>query len=149
MALTYTLELEAKIQPTELLSFINQFSGIPYVNDHQLSDQLSELLVIAYRNEDEDNLIKDEFGFSPTVTLNFRHGKREHARNDELMLKIVANVLKEFDGDMVLEYQSPSVVIQRIKGRITFNSDWHELSGINQLKEAGLDYGFAKLKSHY
>jgi len=38
MALDYSIELEANIQPTDLIKLINEQSGIPYVSGDVLQD---------------------------------------------------------------------------------------------------------------
>jgi len=150
MALDYALELEANIQPSTLLSIANKISGIPFVSDGILRDSTSGLTISADQEDDEDciNVTKKAYGFKPLTSLNLRHGKKEHGRNDKLILTIAVGLLKDIEGDMVLEFQSESPILQRIKGKITVNSDWNDMSGIESLKEAGLIYDITKLESH-
>jgi len=147
MAINYSLELETNMQPSALLKWTSQTSGMSFLDDRFLRDEVSGLTMYASLEEDEDciKLIEDAHGYRPFVTLHIRKGKVEHVRNDILMMKIVASALKELEGDMVLEYQSGSVVIKKIGGKITFNSEWNELHGIDQLNEAGLVFDVAQI----
>jgi len=147
MSINYSLQLEAKVQPTTLLSDINRTTEIPYGNYRQLKDELSHLIISAHTHDDKWNIesIEKEFGFTPFVWLAFIHGKTEHKRNNNLMMQTVTGMLKMFDGDMVFEYQSEIVILKRINGIITFNSDWDDMSGIEALTNAGLTHEMVKM----
>jgi len=45
-----------------------------------------------------------------------------------------------------LQFQNDSSILKRIKGYITFNSQWNDMSGIERLKEAGFTYDVVKFE---
>lgn len=149
MSLDFSLEMETIVQPATLLSCINRLTGIPYVSENELKDDLSHLILSAYEHDDKWCIkqTEEEFGFSPFVCIAITQGKVEHQRNSELLLTAAASVLREFEGDMVLQFNGENVVMKRISGHITVNSDWYDVPEINQLNKAGLEYDVAKLTS--
>lgn len=149
MSLNFSLELETIVQPATLLSCISRLSEIPYISHDFLKDDLSHLTISAHEHDDKWCIkhIEKKFGFSPFVWIAITQGKVEHQRNSELLLTAAASVLREFEGDMVLQFNGENVVLKRISGHITVNSDWYDVPEINQLNKAGLDYEVAKLIS--
>jgi len=147
MSLDYSLKLEANIQPSTLLSLVSKISGIPYVNNTTLQDQLSHLTISAHLENDEFGIkvAEDEHGFRPFSYLSMHHGKKEFERNEELMLTIASGLLKKLDGNMVFEYQSEDPILKIINGKITFNSKRSTMYGIESLKDAGQSYDIAHL----
>jgi len=147
MAISYSIDLEAKIQVSELLSLVNSVSGIPQLNNKMLRDPVSDFTGVA-RLEDDLWCIEHmekEFRFSPYIHLGMRYGKKTFSRNETLMLTVTTGLLKNLECDMVLQYGGGIVVLQRISGLITFNSYWNDMPVIEYLTEAGLTYDVVRL----
>jgi len=53
MALNYSLQMEARISPAELLSDVNRLTTIPFVSGEVLKDNLSRLTVSAHLENDK------------------------------------------------------------------------------------------------
>jgi len=148
MALDYKLDLQANINPATVLTKISESVGIPMVQDNVLQDTQSRFTVSAYSVTDKwvAEECKKEHGFKPCTYISMRHGKVMGETNESLMMSTVVELLREYEGNAVLEFsESPSIVLKRIDGAITFNSEWQEIAGLDKLSGAGWSYNVEAL----
>jgi len=144
----YKLNLQANVDPATLLSKISECVSIPLVQDNILQDAQSRFTVSAHpiTNKWIAEEYKDEHGFKPYSYISMRHGKIMRDANESLMMSTVVEMLREYEGDAVLEFSaSPSVVLKRIDGAITFNSQWQEITGLDKLNSTGWSYSIEAL----
>jgi hypothetical protein len=86
------------------------------------------------------------FGFPHRVTASFRLSNRvsEQVRelNVGLMMRAVLSFFDTYPGDGVLLFNGEEVVLQKLTGQVSVNSDWEdrtELAGLRMLR-AGRDF---------
>ncbi|ROT34234.1 hypothetical protein EF879_05220 [Micromonospora sp. HM5-17] len=146
MAVEYRLYGAADLETDQLVSFLAAELGGTVGDDGRV--RRDGLDVTPYRVEtgDEAWVATSVFGFPHRVTASFRLSNRvsEQVRelNVGLMMRAVLSFFDTYPGDGVLLFNGEEVVLQKLTGQVSVNSDWEdwtELAGLRMLR-AGRDF---------
>jgi hypothetical protein len=124
MALDYDLDLATHMRPAEALEQIaSQFPELTWSEDKFfLFDETISISAIELRKRSQD-LVKDAFGFTPTVSIGFRQAKDGDWEKFRDILLQATMLLLEHAQDAVLLFNGENVILQRLMGRLAFNAD--------------------------
>ena len=147
MAIVFSLYLEKRIPVTRLKQRIAEITGVPLTEYGTFHDPVSGLLIGARAGDKElGDMTEEDYGFRAGTIIWFRQGKREYARNDRIMLGVVARLLKEVPGRAVLEFdEDPSTVLIRREDTLIIDPAWKDKPGMEYLMQGDFKYKLEKL----
>lgn len=135
MAIAYDLDCATRLSATEVatrLAEIGRHSSVidPSVTPERLVEEgaLTRLgtwlRVTRQRPPQPWHPVVDSLGFTPTVSVTFRLGKEtESSSQQDDMVRLVAPLLQQIDGDVVLHLQFEQVWLLRRGGELSLNED--------------------------
>ncbi len=138
MALSYSLEIEAGIEPEVLLLMIAHSSGLEWEGGMLRG---AGMTVDAHRQDDfEKSVTEEEFGFRPSVFAGFRISPDEaYEEAIRILMRTTMTLLREVPGDVVLLFNYETMILGRLGNQLRFNEeepDLHVLSELSDLTEA-------------
>jgi hypothetical protein len=124
MALGYYLEMETQLKPPRALEVLAAWNReLAWSEEGFL---LSDSTIITSTSEFYEGWresIHHGFSFTPTLSVGFRFiSNTDYDRFRQLMLQATM-LLLEHARDAVLLFNAESIVLQRLGGRLTFNSE--------------------------
>jgi hypothetical protein len=126
MALSYYLQLSTHTRPAQALEKLaSQIPGLTWSEDgYLLVDPTIKLHATESRALTQD-IIKEAFHFTPTLTVGFRFtNNTDDEKAREIMFQATMLMLEQAQ-DAVLLFNGELIVLQRLGGQLTFNSDYH------------------------
>jgi hypothetical protein len=129
MALEYELALSTRMTPAQVLGMLSkQLGGLTLLWNGKNSDYLWGPTININVNEPIRSMpdtIKEGFGFPPTLMVGFRFtNNTDYDVSRQLMFQATMLLLEQAQ-DAVLLFNYEFIVMQRLGGRLTFNSDSH------------------------
>jgi hypothetical protein len=129
MAIEYELDLSTNVKPTQALELLSShIGGLTSTwngkNSYYLWGPTIEI-DFGEPSRTWPETIKDGFGFIPTLLVGFRFKLKsdtDYDTNKQLMFRAVM-LLLEHAQDAVLLSNYELIVLQRLGGKLTFNSD--------------------------
>jgi hypothetical protein len=126
MALSHYLQLSTHTKPAQALEKLaSQIPELTWSEDrHLLVDPTIKIHATESRALTRD-IIKEAFQFTPTLTVGFRFtNNADDDRARALMFQATMLMLEQAQ-DAVLLFNGETIVLQRLGGQLTFNSDHH------------------------
>lgn len=135
MAIEYDLYGSADVTTDEIVLFL---AGVLEARVEDGTIRRDGLEVTAYRAEPgEEASATRLFGFTHRVTATFRLSNRstpeEREHNTAVMTDAVLQFLDRYAGSGVLLFNGEEVVLQKLDGPVSLNSDWEEWSESEEL----------------
>ena len=137
MSTAYTLEIETRLTPRDLIAVIASQPGFRDA-DAGSADAPTQgrvalghgLLVVAGpADEDEIELTLGTAGFRPTCSVLFVDMRRRDVPEDvryTAMVGAVVTLLATVTGDAAMDFDCSLLLFIRRDGRVTVNTDWDE-----------------------
>ncbi len=147
MSLSYTLELETKVEPQKLLQLLVERHNLQW---HQETISGKGIWVNAYVEDDPENqsLTKEEFGFIPSIIFAFRINTDDTLEiGEQTLIRAVMTLLQEVAGNAILLFNNENLVLQRINNQLIFNQDMWEEWTANELERINIPYELKQLAS--
>ncbi|WP_375770699.1 SitI3 family protein [Archangium gephyra] len=131
MAIDYFLELATRLTTTRALELLSsRFPGLVWGEDRFFLFDASVTIHATEPGTLAKEIIADAFHFTPALTVGFRYPKDpEQYDGFRKILLDAALLLLEHAQDAVLLVNGESIVLQRLGGKLTFNSEhsmWDE-----------------------
>ncbi|PTL83161.1 SitI3 family protein [Vitiosangium sp. GDMCC 1.1324] len=131
MALEYELELSTSMNPTQTLELLSRhIGGLTLTWNGKNSDYLWGPTInidVSEPSRSWPGTIKDGFGFLPTLLVGFRFNDKtddDYNTCRQIMFQATMLLLEQAQ-DSVLLFNYEFIVMQRLGGKLTFNSDSH------------------------
>ena len=131
MALEYELDLSTSVKPTQVLELLSrQIDGLTLTWNGKNSDYLWGPTInidVSEPSRSRSETINDGFGFFPTLLVGFRFNTKIDEDYDtcgQIMFQATM-LLLEHARDAVLLFNAEIIVLQRLGGQLTFNSDYY------------------------
>jgi len=147
MAVEYRLYSAADLSGDALASFMADALGGTVIDDSPDHGGLRRVVrdgldVTAYRVIPGDEAYAaGVFNFPHRITAAFRFSNRAseqvRAVNVVLMVRAVLSLFDAYPGDGVLLFNGEEVVLQKLSGQVSLNSDWEEWADIPELRPLG------------
>jgi hypothetical protein len=129
MALEYELALSTRMTPTQALEMLSkQLGGLTLVWNGKNSDYLWGPTININVSEPIRSIpetIQEGFGFLPTLMVGFRFTNNTDYDVSRQLLFQATMLLLEQAQDAVLLFNYEIIVLQRLGGKLTFNSGYH------------------------
>jgi hypothetical protein len=126
MSYTYYLRVRTELAPSDFLGLISDMIGAHHTGD---AVSIPGMLIGAFPADETDAAsYMQSYGFSPDVTVFFRH--QHGAEEDDaynMMLGIIFKLLYTVQGDVVLESEDPITILIRVNGEISLNEKWSDV----------------------
>jgi hypothetical protein len=129
MALEYELQLSTSLKPTQALEILpRHIDGLALTwngknGDYLLGSTIEIDISEPFRSRQET--IREGFRFIPTLEVGFRFtNNTDHDISRHVMFQATMLLLEQAQ-DAVLLFNYERIVLQRINGQLTFNSDYH------------------------
>jgi hypothetical protein len=121
MALDYDLHLSTRMKPTQALELLSgQLAGLAWSEDGFFLFDTSVSISAA---ENRSESIEDAFQFTPALVVGFRRAVDADWDRFRQVLLDASLLLLEEARDAVLLFNGERVELQRLGGRLAFNSD--------------------------
>jgi hypothetical protein len=131
MSIANSLEIQTRLSVEEIEALLR--TQLPLVFNEAQGELLGETLTISVSPSSRLNqaIIKDSFGFCPTITVGFQYLPYRELLEPPgvLMLKTTMLLLVHDAGDAVLLWNGDTAILQRTHGQLALNRDfsfWHE-----------------------
>ena len=147
MSLSYTLELEKKLEPKQLLQLLVERHNLQW---HQETISGKGIWINAYAEDDPENqsLTKKEFGFIPSTIISFRVNTDDTLEiGERTLIRAVMTLLQQVTGNAILLFNYENLVLQRINNQLIFNQDMWEEWTANELEGINLPYKLKQFAS--
>ncbi|MBW4463638.1 MAG: hypothetical protein KME47_25850 [Nodosilinea sp. WJT8-NPBG4] len=147
MALSYELEMAADLDSQQALQIVANTCLLQWQGEQLIGNGIQ---VRAFKESEEDNqeLTKQAFGFSPTLIVNFRIKSGQHSEQAErIMIRATAALLQATSKDAVLLFNYENIVLQRIHNQLIINQDLWDAWKADELKKIGMPHTIAVLSS--
>ena len=147
MSLSYTLELQKKLEPKQLLQLLIERHNLQW---HQDTISGKGIWVNAYTEDDADNqsLTKEEFGFIPSTIISFRINTDDTLEiGERTLIRAVMTLLQQVTGNAILLFNYENLVLQRINNKLIFNKDMWEEWTANEMERVNIPYELKQLAS--
>lgn len=148
MALEYTLSLDSALDPEGLLRACEQALGLspkPRIpGDIVERNAPGMFLTGAFAAPMEREVLEDELGIRPRVTVTFRLDKEVRHAARLRMLRATADLLTRIPGDAALVFNGDFVLLVRRDGRVLVNAS-DDLFDPDELAALDLPYERAHL----
>jgi hypothetical protein len=146
MALEYRLRIATSLEPSQVLRSLSLLHSL-----ETRSGQLSGPGVIAIQvspvSERGSSVIRDAFGFSPTVDITFRLEKLENLdAGVRTVIRATLELLRETAGEVVMLFNGEDVVLLRKDGLLVLNNAWDFWSQA-RLAQVTLPYAMRSIPS--
>ena len=124
MSLDYSLHIDTAVAIPEIVSLLTArgFRG----DARSVGKQGVEAVVTGVSPRTRD-LIRDEVGFSPTVSILFTIDKDDAAAARDAMMADVAAFLGRVSGDAILVMSGDRSLLARRGGRVELNEGFYDL----------------------
>lgn len=150
MGLDYILDVQTKLEQPQALRLIADKIGVEPTDNTDVDTPILSIFVTK-ADENHREIIKNDFGFMPTLTVDFRLSPEndEDARNGRRdIIRAVMSILRNSDGDAVFQFNYDYPLLERSNGRLMLNSDWKEWISYSMLKEVDVPYEFITGMQH-
>ena len=122
MAISYELDLVTELEPEQALKLISSKKKLSRLDDRLSGDGIQ--IYASYLDETDEQLLAEEMPqFHPTLAINFRLNPSQDDTAMKALCDATLALLTQDPGDAVLLFNYETVVLQRIKGHLTFNSE--------------------------
>ena len=147
MSLSYTLELEKKLEPKQLLQLLVERHNLQW---HQETISGKRIWINAYIEDDPENqsLTKEEFGFVPSTIIGFQINTDDTLEiGEQTLIRAVMTILQEVIGNAILLFNYENLVLQRINNQLIFNQDMWEEWTASEIERFNIPYELKQLVS--
>ncbi len=147
MSLSYTLELENKLEPKKLLQLLVERHNLQW---HQDTISGKGIWINAHTEDDADNqsLTKEEFGFAPSTIIGFRINTDDTLEIiEQTLISAVMTILQEVTGNTILLFNYEKLVLKRINNQLIFNQDMWEEWTTSEIERFNIPYELKQLAS--
>ena len=121
MAISYGLEIATLLKPQQALELMAAHQDLSW-QDHSLRGEGIQIHA-SYLDDSDQLLTEEDFGFRPTLEVNFRLNPSQYDTAMKALCDANLALLTQETGDAVLLFNYETVVLQRINGHLTFNSE--------------------------
>ncbi len=151
MSVDYYLEIAASYNAKQILDLICNKSNIEKIDKKTFA--LPGLCGYVLETGDRiKSLVKDEFGFYPTVNISFvpMFQSDESIQGRRSIIKISMLVLNYEIGDAVLSREYEQILFYRLNGKLVLNSKYFTSDSIfERTEDINLPYSIEDIKSSW
>ena len=121
MAISYELDLVTKLEPEQALKLISSQKKLFGLDNSLREDGIQ--IRASYLDESEQLLAEEMPQFHPTLAINFRLNPNQYDTAMKALCNATLALLTQEPGDAVLLLNFETVILQRINGHLSFNSE--------------------------
>ncbi len=154
MALEYSLEIDTKLIPTELMKIVSTISGFVWgeIPSFVAGESMTYLFglglaICAPQFHQWSQCVKEAFGFINCVSISFRiNPTPEYDLRLIGILRVTSVIMQHCSEDCVLLLNGEIIVLQRIQNKLFLNQDFGKWTDI-ELAEINFPYELKSLPS--
>jgi hypothetical protein len=126
MALEYELELSTRMTPIQAMeAMANHIKELAWGNDRFVLFDPTITICATHALNMTQKVIERGFGFIPNLSIELRFISNSNYDRFKKLLLQATMLLLEHAQEAVLLFNGEIIVLQRLGGQLTFNSDYH------------------------